>query len=428
MADAGDSKSPGPQGREGSTPSSGTTRSGTLLSSWPGVRDLICIPRSDAPRVSIVVPSAADQQLLFACLRSLERHLPASIPTETIVVLDGAPEGAAALVEAAAPGARVVASSVRLGLARSGNHGRRVARGKLLALLHDDSEIEAGWLEALVAAADAHPEAGAFGGLVLFPDGKLQGAGVILWRDGGTSPPWAGAPPLPESFDRSRAVDFCGSNALLVRTAAWDAAGGLDERFFPAYFADADLAMGLRERGWSVLFEPRARNRHRRGSSSRREFQEWVSGRNRGAFVAKWARALEDHEPWDGRSPQSIASALTRSAERAAHLATGPRRSVPHPVGEDEPVPEDERRALEQDLALQREWAKVLESRLDEIRADVAAARAETLAARKEAILERGAFEGLLWWRLYVRLLPVLGPLRALARRFSRPGSSSRTG
>ncbi|MGZ6971964.1 MAG: glycosyltransferase family 2 protein, partial [Thermoanaerobaculia bacterium] len=72
--------------------------------------DLIRIPRSEAPRVSIVVPSAADPQLLFACLRSLARHLPASIPTETIVVLDGAPEGEAARVEAAAPGVRVVAS------------------------------------------------------------------------------------------------------------------------------------------------------------------------------------------------------------------------------------------------------------------------------------------------------------------------------
>ena len=428
MADAGDSKSPGPKGREGSTPSSGTTRSGTLLSSRPGVRDLICIPRSDAPRVSIVVPSAADQQLLFACLRSLERHLPASIPTETIVVLDGAPGSAAALVEAAAPGARIVASSVRLGLARSGNRGRRAARGDLLALLHDDSTIDAGWLEALVAAADAHPEAGAFGGLVLFPDGTPQTAGVVLFRDGAAVSPWAGAPPPADTFDRARAADFCGSSALLVRAAAWDAAGGLDKRFFPAYFVDADFALSLREAGWSVRFEPGARSRHRGGSSSRRDFQEWVSGRNRGAFVAKWARALQDHEPWDGRSPQSIARALARSAERAAHLAAGPRRSVSRPAREDEPVPEDERQALEQDLALHREWAKVLASRLDVVRSDVAAARAETLAARNHAILERGAFEGLLWWRLYVRLLPVLGPLRALARRLSRPGSSSRTG
>ena len=365
--------------------------------------DLIHIPRSEAPRVSIVVPSAADQELLFACLRSLERHLPASIPTETIVVLDAAPEGAAARVEAAAPGARVVASSVRLGLARSGNRGRRVARGEFLALLHDDSEIEAGWLEALVAAADAHPEAGAVGGLVLFPDGTLQGAGVILWRDGATSPPWAGAPPRPDAFGRRRAVDFCGSNALLVRAAAWDAAGGLDERFFPAYFVDTDLAMGLREAGWSVLFEPHARNRHRRGSSSRKQFREWVSAHNRASFLAKWGEAIAAQEPWDGGSPESVARALARAGERAARLASGQRRTAAPPAEARAADVEDERRALEQDLALQREYARSLEA-------------------------ESAAMTSVLWWRIYLRLLPVLEPLRAALRSLSRPGSSSRTG
>jgi len=367
------------------------------------VSDLIHIPRSEAPRVSIVVPSAGDQDLLFACLRSLERHLPASIPTETIVVLDGAPVGAAERVEAAAPGARVVASSVRLGLARSGNRGRRVARGELLALLHDDSEIEAGWLEALVAAADAHPEAGAVGGLVLFPDGTLQGAGGIFWRDGVTSPTWAGARPRPDAFDRPRAVDFCGSNALLVRAAAWDAAGGLDERFFPAYFVDADLAMGLREAGWSVLFEPRARNRHWQGASSRKQFRAWVSSRNRSAFLAKWGEAIAAQEPWDGGSPESVARALARVEKRAARLASGPRRTAAPPAWAGASDPVDERRALEQDLALHREYARSLEADSD-------------------------AVSRLLWWRIYRRLLPVLEPLRAALRSLSRPGSSSRTG
>jgi GT2 family glycosyltransferase len=367
------------------------------------VSDLIRIPRSEAPRVSIVVPSAADPQVLFACLRSLERHLPASIPTETIVVLDGAPEGAAARVEAAAPGVRVVASSVRLGLARSGNRGRRTARGELLALVHDDAEIEPGWLEALVAAADAHPEAGAVGGLVFFPDGTLQGAGGILWRDGETSHSWAGTPPRPDAFDRPRAVDFCASNALLVRAAAWDAAGGLDERFFPAYFVDVDLAMGLREAGWSVLFEPRARNRHRRGASSRKQFRGWVSSRNRASFLAKWREALAAQEPWDGGSAESVARALAGAEERAQRLATGPRRIASPPPGAGTSEEVDERRALEQDLALHREYALSREA-------------------------EIAAMSRLLWWRIYLRLLPVLKPLNVARRALSRPGSSSRTG
>jgi GT2 family glycosyltransferase len=397
------------------------------------VSDIIQIPRSDAPRVSIVVPSAADPELLSACLRSLERHLPASIPTETIVVLDGVASNAAAAVEAAAPGARVVASSLRLGLARAGNRGRRMARGEFLALLHDDSEIEAGWLEALVAAADAHPEAGAVGGLVLFPDGTLQGAGFILWRDGATSPPWTGAPPRPDIFDRPRAVDFCGSSALLVRIAAWDAAGGLDDRFFPAYFVDADLAMGLRAAGWYVLFEPQARNRHRRGASSRREFQEWVSARNRAAFVAKWGKWLEAHEAWDEGSPESVARALLRAEERALGLTAGPRRTAASPAGEgtaDTADTAEERRALEQDLALHRAYSRHLEAILDRGLAerDGAVAARDAISIALAAARRNEAIQSLLWWRIYLRLLPALRWLRAGTLRLSRPGSSSRTG
>src|SRR5262249_11859966 len=155
-----------------------------------------------------------------------------------------------------------------LGLAGAGNRGRALAKGELLVLLHDDAEVEPGWLEALVEAADRHPEAGAIGGKVLFPDGRLQSAGMILWRDATTSPPWTkGTTPDPAAFDRPRAVDYCGTCSLLVRAAVWDAAGGLDERLFPVYFVDVDLAMAIRRMGRVVLYEPRSVIRHHQGAS-----------------------------------------------------------------------------------------------------------------------------------------------------------------
>jgi hypothetical protein len=161
--------------------------------------------------------------------------------------------------------------------------------------------------------------------------------------------------------------------------------------------------MGLREAGWSVLFEPHARNRHRRGSSSRKQFREWVSAHNRASFLAKWGEAIAAQEPWDGGSPESVARALARAGERAARLASGQRRTAAPPAEARAADVEDERRALEQDLALQREYARSLEA-------------------------ESAAMTSVLWWRIYLRLLPVLEPLRAALRSLSRPGSSSRTG
>ena len=125
--------------------------------------------------------------------------------------------------------------------------------------LHDDAEIEPGWLEALVETADAHPEAGAIGGKAILPDGRLQHAGFILWRDSSSSPPWVGRAPAPTAFDRVRPVDFCGSSSLLVRATAWDTVGGLDERFYPAYYVDTDLCMALRQHRFIVLYQPASR-------------------------------------------------------------------------------------------------------------------------------------------------------------------------
>jgi len=310
------------------------------------------------PRVSVIIPATSRPELLRACLRSLARFAPRDIPFETIVVLNEARAEVTVDPDQAPPGLQVIRSAVNLGMAGSGNRGRQLATGELLITLHDDTEIGPGWMEALVETADTHPEAGAIGGQVLYPDGSLQDAGMILWRDATTSQPWVGETPPPERFDRVRAVDYCGSSALLVRTAAWDAAGGLEERFYPAYYVDVDLSMALRQLGLVVLYQPAAVIRHHRGASSPLRFRQFVSARNRSWFLEKWGAALADHEPPD-RSRAGIERAMAR-AERFAELC---RRRGPAPnAPQRESVPFDpvlqERRHRKKSRALRMAYAR----------------------------------------------------------------------
>lgn len=315
----------------------------------------IDLHRHSSPRVSVIIPAAATPELLHDCLRSLKRNGPSTIPFEVIVVLNESTSAAEAELRATVTGIEVVASGVNLGMAGAGNRGRDLARGELLVTLHDDAEVEPGWLEALVSTADSHPEAGAVGGKVLHPDGLLQSAGMILWSDAATSSPWVGAAPPPTAFDRVRAVDYCGTSSLLVRADVWDAVGGLDERFYPAYYVDVDLAMAIRQRGLVVLYQALSRIRHHRSASMGPRFRSFVAERNRRRFLTKWSSALREHEPREEGSPAAIGRAIERAASRRIR---GPLSSRPPRQRLDPAL--QQRRHLEASRALRRDFGSHL--------------------------------------------------------------------
>jgi GT2 family glycosyltransferase len=150
------------------------------------------------------------------------------------VVLNGAPDEDAERLRAQTKGVQVQAQAVNLGFGGALNHGRAIARGDFIVSLHDDAEVEPGWLESLLDAADQDPGAGAVGSLVLDVERRLQAAGCELVADGVTRPVWTGERPAPDRFDAVRAVDYSPSCSLLVRASSWDRIGGADERFFPS--------------------------------------------------------------------------------------------------------------------------------------------------------------------------------------------------
>lgn len=283
--------------------------------------EVIRISCAAAPRVSIIIPAFSTFELLAACLRSLAAHVPPELESETIVVPNEATDHALERLAEVVTGAKIVPSPVNSGLTGAGNRGRREASGELIVLLHDDAEIQAGWLEALLEAAEAYPEAGAIGGKVLWPDGRLQDAGCILWRDASTSPCWTGTAPSPESFDEIRAVDYCGTSSLVIRASLWDAIGGLDERFYPAYYVDVDIGMEVRRMGGVVLYQPNSRIVHHRGASGAPRYREFLIHRNRQTFTKKWAQQLEEHESRTDDIAEAIPRAMRRADERRSRAS-----------------------------------------------------------------------------------------------------------
>ncbi len=246
-----------------------------------------------------MIVTASGGPRLRRCLECLAAARP-TVEHETIVVVNGAGAATAAEVRGFAGGARVEHSEVNIGLAGALNRGRSLAGGEFIVLLHDDAEVGAGWLEGLVSAAERDPGAGAVGSLVVDREGRVTAAGWELLPDGATRPPWTGEPPPAGEFSGVRAVDYCGTCSLLVRTSTWDRVGGADETLYPLYYVDVDLCLGIRARGERVLCEPASVVMHLGGASTTHDFAVFATARNRVRLLAKWGPLVTAHRPGSG--------------------------------------------------------------------------------------------------------------------------------
>ena len=267
------------------------------------------VSTSAEPMVSIVIPVHGKWSVTEKCLRSFVAH-PPLVPFEIIVVDDASPDDTLARV-AQVKGVRAVPLAVNLGFVGAVNAGITASKGEFVVLLNNDTEITAGWLEALVKTG-SEPGVGLVGSKLVYPDGRLQEAGGIIFDDGTGWNFGRGDNPNLPIYNFRRNVDYCSGAAILVRRDLLERLGRLDEFFAPAYYEDVDLAFSVREAGLSVVYEPRAVVVHYEGvshgtdtNSGVKAFQEI----NRKKLQQKWKHRLTDQMPND---PSLVPAAARR--------------------------------------------------------------------------------------------------------------------
>jgi GT2 family glycosyltransferase len=215
------------------------------------------------PRVSVVVVTWNGRHLLPACLASLEAQTYPDL--ELVVVDNGSTDGSAEWLETTW-GARIrlLRSSTNLGFAGGNNLGIRAGTGAYVALLNNDATADPGWVEALVAAAEADPGVGMCASRIYLQDGGgvLDSAGgLLLSRDGIGRGRGRLEPDRPE-FARGADVLLPSACAALYRRAMLDEVGVFDADFF-LYCEDSDLGLRGRLAGWRCRYVPEAVVVHR---------------------------------------------------------------------------------------------------------------------------------------------------------------------
>lgn len=262
-------------------------------------------------RVSIGVVAFGVTERLLACLDSLRRHESSTSFAITCVVN---PSGQGSEpIDQIGSGVRVVTPPTNLGWA-GGLHAARAvapATAEYFVWVQDDMRVADGWLDALLAAADAHRDAAAFGSVgvddagrpVLFSAGMAEPADRMdLWNDTDRTP--ESLPSAPSRFD------WVTSKGLLTRLDAWDEIGGTDPTLFPLNHVDKVYCAHLRCHGWQVMLVPDARLHHAGNRSAPGPMRTFLVGWRSAILDARWGGPLQklgtgnaasvDHEcaPW----------------------------------------------------------------------------------------------------------------------------------
>jgi GT2 family glycosyltransferase len=213
-------------------------------------------PETVPPRVTVVIPNWNGKRFLRLCLGSLRDQSFRGF--ETVLVDNGSTDGSRAFVGEHFPEVRVVPLGVNRGIAAAFNAGIEASDTEYVVLLNNDTEQNPGWLEALVRAAEDHPESGLFASrLVDFHDRRLlDGAGDAMRLSG-----------LPYRlghgerdgvrFGRAGYVFGACAAAALYRREMLDEVGLFDEDFV-SYCEDGDLSFRAQLAGYRCFYVPGA--------------------------------------------------------------------------------------------------------------------------------------------------------------------------
>jgi GT2 family glycosyltransferase/LmbE family N-acetylglucosaminyl deacetylase len=244
------------------------------------------------PQISVIVVLYNQAELTYACMKSLQDY--ADVPLEIIVIDNHSTDQTEHLLKKIKV-SHVIRNSENLHFLKACNQALDfVSTGNIL-FLNNDTEISKHAISSALATLNENEHNGAVGAKLILPDGSLQEAGNIIWRDGSCQSYGRGDDPALPEYNFRRYVDYCSGAFLLTRTSLFKKHGGFDTQFAPAYYEETDYCLWLQENGFRVVYNPFSEVYHLEFGSSDKSKSVELQVINREKFLQKHGDTLNHH-------------------------------------------------------------------------------------------------------------------------------------
>lgn len=254
----------------------------------------LSFPVVENPQVSVIIPIHNKFAVTYNCLNSL-LFAYNDCTFEVIIVDDGSEDDSLEIPELI-KGITYLRHETAQGFILSCNLGAKSAKGEYLVFLNNDTEVTVKWLDEMLFVFANFPDVGLVGSKLVYPDGKLQEAGGIVWK---TGDPWnygRGQNANHPKYNYTRQVDYVSGASLMIPQSLWTEINGFSVELCPAYFEDTDLAFKVKATGKKVVYTPFSQVYHYEGISSgtsvtsgMKRYQEV----NRPKFKRKWVNLYQ---------------------------------------------------------------------------------------------------------------------------------------